>query len=114
MTNFINGAAPPCFKCYNLGIPDMRLVDGPGTSEDDVWQAATMVGKEHYILDVGWWPHNKKYVCRMILNKDWEQPQEVRTLDYPHEVVVWVGTWFKRFVGRGATMPDPDPAPTQE
>jgi len=104
--SFIELAAPACFKCYHPGIPDMSLVDeGLTTSEEDVWQAGTQVGEDNYTLDVGWWPHNKKYVCRLVLNRDWEQPQEVVTLDYPHEVVTWIGSWFKKFVGRGAVLP---------
>lgn len=105
MTAIINVSAPTGIRCHHRGLPDMRLADSGGTSEDDVWQASTMVGDKHYVLDVGWWPHNKKYVCRIVLNRDWEQPQEVRTFDYPHEVVTWIGQWFKRFVSKGSTLP---------
>lgn len=114
MTNFINVVAPPCFKCYHPGLPDMRLADDGGTTENDVWQASTSVGEDHYVLDVGWWPHNKKYVCRLVLNRNWDQPQEVRTFDYPHEIVAWIGQWFKKLMARGATLPAPEPAPVQE
>lgn len=88
----IHLSAPPGFITTKLGLPDMSLTDEP---VGEPWLAKLKVGEVEHLLEVAWWPVQAKYMCRYVVGLNWEEPRELRHMDYPHEVVTWVGQWFK-------------------
>jgi hypothetical protein len=57
--------------------------------EGHLWTAR----KGPWALEVRWRGDTAKFLCRLLREAE-EGPREVRTFDYPHEVVEWVGIWF--------------------
>jgi len=89
----IHLSAPPGFVTTSQGLPDMTLVE---EDQGEPWLAKLTIGEVEHLLEVAWWPHQGTYMCRYVVGRNWEEPREMRHMDYPHEVVAWVGSWFKR------------------
>ena len=54
-------------------------------------------------LEIRWMGNHAKYFCRAYLKAgDDENPDEATIVDYPHEVVDWLGRWFQNL---GAPAP---------
>jgi hypothetical protein len=90
----INVNMPPEFTAVVPGLPDLRLPD-EGDPKDDVWQAVAKVRDTQYLLDVDWWANKREYVCRLIINENWDEPRDLVKANYPHEVIMWMGRWFR-------------------
>jgi len=67
-----------------------NLYDTGMRDNENLWIAT----KFSWRLEVRWDGLCGKYVCRAVQGA--ENPYEARTLDYPHEVIEWLGEWFTR------------------
>ena len=86
---------PPEFTVLAPGLPDMRL-PGEGNPEDDLWQAVAHVHQVQVLLEVRWVPEQHLYVCRSVFNGDTDNPRDQAAIQYPHEIIMWLGGWFKQ------------------
>lgn len=78
-------------------LPEMRT---PSPQEvatgyrGDMWMAT----KGDWKLEVVWRGDEAKFHCRTSRISDPAKPVELRSFDYPHEVVDWIGIWSAQLV----------------
>jgi len=99
----IHLSAPPGFVTTKAGLPAMTLM---GEDQEDPWLAKLTIGEEVHLLEIAWWPKQSVYMCRYVVDLNWEEPREVMHLNYPHEIVTWVGQWFQRLHRRVQHLQD--------
>jgi hypothetical protein len=87
--------APPGFVCNDKGLPEMSLVGEP---DQGAWTATRVIIDRSHALKVTWEADKSQYLCCYTVNES-PEPQEIMALDYPHEVVNWVGRWYKKLHG---------------
>ena len=76
-------------------LPEMRV-----PSEDELaagyrgetWSAS----KGPWTLNVVWAGDQGKFWCSAMHTESPTEPREMTSLDYPHEVIEWLGTWNAR------------------
>lgn len=83
---------PEGWTALQAVVPTMYL---PENEPEDPWQVSTTIKEDVFLLDLEWWPLQNRYIGRVVVNQNWEQPRETKALDYPHEVILWVTHWFQ-------------------
>jgi hypothetical protein len=86
----MNFTLPPEFS-VTPNFPDMRIaVEGePEFKLCDLWQASIKIQDVCWVLEVRWIPPRKQFFCQMVRYR--AEPQWKAWLDYPHEVMGWIG-----------------------
>lgn len=64
--------------------------------DEDIMQVSDPSG--HYALDVGWYPScnpDGQFVCRVIVDGDWELPREQLETTDVRAVIAWLRRWYE-------------------
>lgn len=65
------------------------------SSSDGVFRAQRDVEEVTWRMEVRWVHQRKSFCCRIGTGVKVEEFPEVHFLDYPHEVMSWMTTWFQ-------------------
>ena len=85
-------------KTYHVrvSVPDGWTSSAPGLPEMLYPARDETASKDPWKIKIRWMGNHAKYFCRVIRGDNDEEPQEVVTHDYPHDVVSWLASWFAR------------------
>jgi hypothetical protein len=99
--SLIHLKGPPGFVSNKKPIPGMTLVDEP---THEPWMATRTIKDQDHILTVTWNPEGCQYVCSYTVEDS--SPKDLQAFDYPHEVVGWVGSWYRKLHTRALQVED--------